>query len=227
MTIEETTTKLKEMGNPKYAGTNRKMGIETEPTLGIGITDLKKFAKQIKKNHDLSLKLWDTPIFEAKLLSVFIEDPKKVSEEQIDSQIPNSRGFMLADYYSEFVLAKSGQLDSKIEEWTQSKIDHIKKCGYSALYIKAKTDKKTDDKYFEKFLDNIEKELHSSENWVKESMNYCLCYIGERSNALREKCLAIAKRIGRVEVDYGETSCVTVDVTNWLNSSRVKKKLVI
>jgi hypothetical protein len=42
-------------------------------------------------------------------------------------------------------------------------------------------------------------------------MNSALIQIGCRSVALRKAALAAAKRIGKVEVDYGDTACETPD----------------
>ncbi len=225
MQTEEIIEKLKSMGNPVYSDSNNKLGIEGVKVLGVGVTKIKKLAKEIKKNHELALKLWDEPYIETKLLSVFIENPKEVSLEQIKEQIPNSRGFMLADYYAEYITVKTKYTDELIKEWTISGNNHIKKAGYALLYIKAKKDKKADNDFFRPFIPIIENELQDSENWVKESMNYCLMYIGARSKELNQLCLDAAKKIGKVTIDYGETSCMTVDSIKFLKSENVQRKL--
>jgi 3-methyladenine DNA glycosylase AlkD len=225
MDYTEVMKELNNLVDPRYQNSKSQLNDDSGDMMGIGVTKLKKLAKKIKKNHELALQLWDTPLFECKLLSVFIEDPKQVTKEQIESQIPNSRGFMLADYFSEFVIVKTKFADELIEKWTQSAEDPIKKAGFALLYCKAKADKKAPDEFFMPYLEQIEKEIQSAENWVKESMNYAICHIGSRSKELNEYCLGLAARIGEVEIDYGTTSCVTVDATNWLKSDRIQKKL--
>lgn len=161
--------------------------------------------------------------YEAKLLSIFIEDPKRVTEEQLDSYISDARGFMLADYLAEYVISKTSFMDRKIAEWTNSNNNLIKKAGYTLLYIKAKTDKKAEDEFFLPYLETIENEILSAENWVKESMNYAVMYIGSRNKKLNKLCLEMADRIGKITVDYGKTSCQTVDASKWLKSDRIQK----
>ena len=224
MTYKQVIAELEKMKNLNYSNRDP-FGLNTVPSYGIGVTKIKKLAKQIKKDHDLALKMWDTPIFEGRLLSIFIENSKEVTLDQINSQIPNSQGFMLADYYCQEIIVKTEFCDDLIEKWTKSKNNHIKKSGFALLYAKAKLDKKADDEFFEPYLEQIEKELQKAENWTKESMNYALMYIGSRTKKLNKKALAIAKKIGEVKIDYGDTSCITVDAIKWMTADRVVKKL--
>jgi 3-methyladenine DNA glycosylase AlkD len=225
MTYNETMDEMKSLVSDRYKNALTHLDDNAEERIGVGVTQLKKLAKQIKKNHELAQELWKTPIFEAKLLSAFIENPKEITKEQIETQIPNSQGFMLADYFSEFVIVKTKFVDELIEKWTQSTDDHIKKAGFALLYSKAKADKKAENDFFMPYLKQIEKEIHAAENWVKESMNYAICYIGSRNRELNDYCLAMAVRVGEVEIDYGTTSCNSVDATKWMKADRVQKKL--
>ena len=48
--------------------------------------------------------------------------------------------------------------------------------------------------------------------------------IGLRNVALNKRALKAAKKIGKVEVDYGDNSCQAVDVIKHLTSDRIKEK---
>lgn len=45
----------------------------------------------------------------------------------------------------------------------------------------------------------------------REAMNHALIAIGCRSAALRESATAVARRIGKVDIDHGDTACKTPD----------------
>lgn len=45
---------------------------------GIGLTVLRKLAKTIGRNHELALQLWDSDIYDAKVIALLIDDPKKL-----------------------------------------------------------------------------------------------------------------------------------------------------
>ena len=59
------------------------------------------------------------------------------------------------------------------------------------------------------------------------AMNTALINIGVRNEALRERALAAAERIGAVEVDHGQTACETPDAVEYIHKTvayREKKK---
>jgi 3-methyladenine DNA glycosylase AlkD len=222
MTYQEVIALLESKRNPQRSNNFSKLNIDFGTILGIGVGEIRKLAKELKKNHELALQLWDTAIYEARLLSIFIEDARKVTSGQVDEQIQNSYGFMIADYYSMEILVKTDFIDEKIVNWTKSNNNHIKKCGFSALYAKAKLDKNAPDSFFIPYIHQVEKEILDAENWVKESMNYSLVYIGGRSGELNLLCRAVAKKIGKIKINYGDSSCITIDALNYLEKSAKK-----
>jgi 3-methyladenine DNA glycosylase AlkD len=63
------------------AGMNR-VGIRLDNALGVDTTALKCIAREIGRDHALALALWDTGIYEAMTIAVWIDDPGQVTEEQ-------------------------------------------------------------------------------------------------------------------------------------------------
>lgn len=83
------------------------------------------------------------------------------------------------------------------------------------------------DAFFLEPLEAIEKEIHDRPNRVRHSMNQAVISIGVRNAALEKRARAVAKRIGKVEVDHGETSCKTPDAVAYIEKTkahRAKKK---
>ena len=62
----------------------------------------------------------------------------------------------------------------------------------------------------------MEKRIRTAPNLQRESMNRTLISIGGRSPALRDAAFATAKRLGKVEVDHGDTSCKTPDAKPYI-----------
>lgn len=193
-------------------------------TYGIGLTQLKKLAKQIGRDHRLALELWELPNYDAKILATIIDNPKEVTEEQVERQIKDTSFWMLSHSYCSNLLAKAPFVRKKAEEWAVSRDDLLRRSGYSLLYQIAKDDKKSDDAYFDPYLDTIEKTIQSEENFVKDAMNNALWMIGQRSKRLNARAIEIAKKIGKIEVDYGDNSCQAIDVLKHLTGERVQQK---
>ena len=55
-------------------------------------------------------------------------------------------------------------------------------------------------------------------------MNNAVINIGVRNSRLQRKTIAAAKRIGKVEVDHGETGCKTPDAVSYIKKTVAYKK---
>ncbi len=87
----------------------------------------------------------------------------------------------------------------------------IRSAGWALLGQMATRDETTPDAWFVERLAHIEKHIHCRANAEREAMNMALIAIGCRNAALRKAATAAAKRIGKVEVDHGDTACKTPD----------------
>jgi hypothetical protein len=75
---------------------------------------------------------------------------------------------------------------------------------------------------FERYLETIETDIHQAKNRTRHAMNSALIAIGLRSTGLRNKALAAAARIGKVEVDHGETGCTTPDAAAYIRKGSAR-----
>jgi 3-methyladenine DNA glycosylase AlkD len=226
MNREEIIAHLRATANPRAREIWTDFGLETpDEYLGCQITKLREFAKKVKKSHSLALELWDTRIHDAKLLSTMIEEPKKVSEKQIDRQMAEIYSCDLTNRFCNGVVSLTPFSVKKMQDWAVSEKEFYKRAGYCILWEKAKSDASLPDEFFTPYLEIIERELQSERNWIKEMMNYALIGIGSRNKSLNEAATGIALRIGKVKVDYGDTSCKTMEAITSLSSAKLLAKL--
>jgi len=59
---------------------------------------------------------------------------------------------------------------------------------------------------------------------VRNAMNNALIAIGIRNPHLEKKAIAAAQKIGKVEVDHGETGCKTPDAIPYIQKSLDRKR---
>lgn len=69
-------------------------------TYGIGLTKLRKLAKQIGRNHALALELWFSDNHDIKTIALLIDDPKKITREQVEAQVEDVNHGYLAHVFS-------------------------------------------------------------------------------------------------------------------------------
>ena len=108
---------------------------------------------------------------------------------------------------------------AKAAEWLASKGDRVRVAGWTLLGQLAQRDEDMRDAYFEKRLAEIERTIHTAPNPEREVMNLAVIRIGCRSPGLRKAALAAAKRIGKVEVDHGDTACKTPDAAEYIQKT--------
>jgi 3-methyladenine DNA glycosylase AlkD len=198
-------------------------------SFGIGLTKLRKLAKQIGRDHKLALLLWKSDIYDAKVVGLLIDDPKQVSREQVEEQVEGLHGGVLAHVFSSCgaTAAKTPFAFELARDWVDSKDPIRRRCGYGLLYeLSKKKAKGMDDAYLLARIEHIEGAIHGEEKWVRESMLGALLGIGKRNKTLNKAAIGAAKAIGPVDIDYGEdNACEPFDVVKHLTSDYMKKRL--
>jgi 3-methyladenine DNA glycosylase AlkD len=105
-------------------------------SFGIGLTQLRKMAKQIGRDHTLAQTLWKTDVYDAKVLGLLIDDPKQLSRKQAEDQVEDLDSGMLAHVFASCnaTLAKTPFAFELACDWMESKDDTRRRCGFSLLY---------------------------------------------------------------------------------------------
>lgn len=77
MTLEDVMQELEGYGDERNKSTLMKHGAQ-EPFFGVKVADLKKVLKKTKKNHELSLALYQTGNSDAMYLAGLMADEKQI-----------------------------------------------------------------------------------------------------------------------------------------------------
>lgn len=198
-------------------------------TFGIGLTVLRKLAKQIGRNHELANELWQNEYYDAKVISLLIDDPKLISINQVEKQVEDMKQGYLSHVFSSCnaTLAKTPFVIELAEKWIISNDFMRRKCGYGLLYEISKSKKKNapDDDFFIKFINHIENSFKNEVHDVKHSLACALMGIGIRNKILHPKALKVARMIGPIPVYSGKTKCDPFNIVKHLTSERVLSKM--
>jgi len=200
----------------------------TLKSYGIGLTQLRKIAKQIGRDHKLALKLFASDYYDAKVIGLLIDDPKQLTREQAEQQVESLGEGYLEHVFSscDATLAKSPLAFELACDWIEHKDEIRRRCGYGLVYeLSKKNPKGMDDQWCLKRIKVIQDSIHGEAKWVRESMNTALMGLGKRNKTLNKAAIKAAKKIGPVNIDYGDdNSCEPLDVLKHLTSEHLKKK---
>lgn len=207
MTAQEILTQLKESGDESTKKTHMTHGAK-EPLFGVKVSELKKILKQTKKNHELSLELYNTGNSDAMYLAGLMADEQQITKSQLTSWVKKAYWSYLSEYTVPWVAAESPHGFELGLEWIDSSKDEIASAGWSTLayYAAVNPDEGLDIAMYKKLLDRVSKEIHGAKNREKYTMNGFVISIGTYIEELTEKATKTAEKIGVIEVDMNGTA---------------------
>lgn len=196
-------------------------------SFGIGLTALRKLARQVGKDRALALELWESDVYDARIISLLIDDPKQITREQVEAQVEHLDQGQLEHVFSSCgaPLAKTPFVVELASDWVNSKDPRRRSCGYGLLYELSKSKKKSapDEAFFLGHIDHINHTYDGETLSVQLSMGGALMGIGKRSIKLNAAALAVARKIGPIDFDT-EGKYEPFDVVKHLTSDYLKQK---
>ncbi len=217
MDPETVLAALKAAGTAQNCKVYRRHGV-SDPLYGVSYANQGKLAKKNKGDTKLAIGLWESGNHDARILAAMIADPVAIRSSLLDAWVRDLDNYVLTDAFSDLV-SQSPFAKTKVGKWTGSAQEFVGAAGWNVLARLARQGHELTDHELEEYLATIETEIHGRKNRTRQSMNSALISIGIRNPKLERKALAAAKRIGRVEVDHGETSCKTPDASTYIRKA--------
>ena len=226
MTKKEILKELKEYGDEQTKNTLIKHGAK-EPFFGVKVQDLKKILKKVKKNHNLSLELYATGNSDAMYLACWMADENQITEEQLEDWVDKAYWYYLSEYAVPWIAAETEYGFALGLRWIKSDEENIASAGWATLayYSGVNQDKNLDTEAYRKLLDSVEKNIHTTQNRVRFTMNGFVISVGTYIEGLTKKTQEVASRIGKVNVNMGGTACKVPLATDYINKAIDKGRI--
>ncbi len=223
MEAERVIKKLRSMANPRNVEGMARFGINPENTLGISVTELRKFAKGIGRDHELALRLWDSGIHEARILAAIIDDPAKVTERQMEHWVAGFDSWDVCDQACTSLFDRTPFAFRKAIEWSRREEEYVKRAGFALMAGLAVHDKGASDGEFEALFEHIRRESVDERKYVKKAVNWALRQIGKRNRRLNEASIRLATEIS--SLDSKAARWIASDALRELRSDAVQGRL--
>ena len=221
--INEIINQIKSAGSKASIDGMSRYGINTENAMGVSLPTLRKIAKKIKNDHNLALQLWDSKIHEARILAGIIDNPKEVTEQQLEKWVKDFDSWDLCDQCCSNLFVNTSFAYSKALEWVDRNEEYVKRSGFVMMACLAQKSKNTSDKEFEPFLKLIVREAEDERHMVKKAVNWALRQIGKRNLELNEKAVRIAETL--LKSENKSTQWIAKDAYKELTSNAVIRKV--
>ncbi len=221
--VEDVLEKLKKKARPDQLEGMARYGLAVEKRLGVSIPELRLLAKEIGKNHKLALELWKTGIDEAKILAAMIDDPLKLTEQQMEDWVKDINSWDVCDQVCMNLFEKSPLAWKKIHDWSNREGEFVKRTAFSLIACLAWHDKKTADDKFIALFPVIREGATDERNFVKKAVNWAMRNMGKRNRNLNKAVVDIAKEIQKL--DSKSARWIATDAIKELESEAVQRRL--
>ncbi|MGA8848284.1 MAG: DNA alkylation repair protein [Dehalococcoidia bacterium] len=221
--VKDVLDKLQSKAQPEQLKGMAKYGMAVEQKLGVSVPDMRKLAKEIGRDHKLALDLWRTGIAEARILAGMIDDPAKVTEEQMEHWVKDINSWDVCDQVCMNLFEKNQLAWKKIIDWSEREEEFVKRTAFSLIACLAWHDKKASDEKFIELLPVIIRAATDERKFVKKAVNWALRNIGKRNLKLNEAAINTAKEIQRL--DSKAARWVASDASRELESESIQRRL--
>ena len=223
ITLEDVVAEIKRRGDRKAITGMARFGIQTSKAFGVSVPQLRELSRKIGKNHELAQRLWRTGIHEARILAGMIEEPARVTEDQMEEWGSDFDSWDVVDGSCGNLFDKTPFAVGKAREWSMRREEYVKRAGFVLMAELAVHDKKVPDRTFLEFLPLIIKESSDDRNFVKKAVNWALRQIGKRNMALNKASIGAANTIQKQ--DSRSAKWIAADALRELASPQVQKRL--
>ena len=176
-----------------------KFGIVANNSLGIYHKDLKVLAKELGRNNDLAMQLFESGIYEARILCSKMLQPADITEDLMETWVSTFDNWEICDSFCMGLFAKSPFARQKILEWTLRNNEFEKRAGFVIMAAYCMADKNADNEIFKQFFPLIVRESTDSRVYVKKAVNWALRNIGKRNVDLNYAAIEVANNLSMFE----------------------------
>jgi hypothetical protein len=205
MRLDEAMKSLERAGTPAMRKTYARHGAQ-EPMFGTPYAALYALQKQIGTDHDLALALWDTGNHDARVLATLVADGQRATPATLKKWLRAANHRFLAMAFAA-VAARCKEGLACALQWIDAPEEFVQAAGWGTL-AGLVNDRAIPDATFVPLLGRLQTVMHGLPNYARYAANNCLIAIGSRPE-LTAEAMRVAKAVGRVDVDHGDTSCET------------------
>jgi 3-methyladenine DNA glycosylase AlkD len=226
MELPEVMAKLEEWGNPSTKNTLIKHGAR-EPFFGVKVADLKKIVKKVKKDYNLSKQLWATGNSDAMYLAGLISDETQMTKDDLRKWAKEAYWYYLSEFAVAWSAAETPFAEELADEWIESEDENVAAAGWAtwANIIILTPDEDLDLEKVRKLMARAESDVHEGQNRVSYTKNGFILTAGASVKPLTEEAIEAGKRIGKVKVNMGETSCKVPFIPEYLKKMETNGRI--
>ena len=205
--FQQLLRQIKLRKNGEISISMKRQGIEYKQNWGVSVVELRDLAKNYKPDHLLALKLWNKQWRETMILATLLDEPEKVTEEQMDFRTKSFENREIAEQASANLWANTKFAFVKAIEWSRGKKHLVRFTGIHLMGRLALVQNDVIDEMFEPFFEELV--VVGKDPRLNAVIYRTVIALGTRSKMLNEMAVELAKTFQLCEqeetVKLGET----------------------
>jgi 3-methyladenine DNA glycosylase AlkD len=197
--VDAVMSSLKRLSSKSTRDGMLRFGIPNDNALGVPVGKMQKLAKEIGRNHELAEALWQTGIYEGRMMAALIDDPALVTPAQMDRWCKDFDNWGIVDTVCFKLFDLTPHAWKKVEQWAKRKDEFQKRAAFALLACLGVHDKTATNEQFLRCLPLIEKAATDERNFVKKGVSWGLRVVGRRNAELNKACTELATRLANSE----------------------------
>ncbi len=163
--------------------------------LGVRMPDIKALGKRLGPDQPLAEALWDSGVYEGRMLASFVGDKATITPERMDSWCAEFDSWAITDAMGFNLFDRTPHAWAKVAEWSGRGPEFEKRAAFAILWGLSVHDKRAPDQPFLNALELVEREADDPRNFVKKAVNMALRGIGKRSRTLHAAALETSRKL--------------------------------
>jgi 3-methyladenine DNA glycosylase AlkD len=188
-------TWLKRHSTQRNRESMARYAIPSDNALGTSVANIRVLAKRLGRNHELAAALWDTGVYEARMLTSFVDEPARVTPAQMDRWCRDFDNWAICDTLCFHLFDRTPHAWEKVAQWCDRDEEFVKRAAFALLWGLTVHDKHAADAPFVEGLRFIERAATDERNFVKKAVNMALRATGKRNPALNAVAVTVARRL--------------------------------
>lgn len=193
--VEWARAALAELATPKDLANLVRFGITATQPLGVAMTGVHQVAKRMGRNHALAEAIWQSGIYEMRLLCSFIDSPDEVTVEQMNRWIADCDNWAVCDTLCFHLFHPSPHAWGRVDAWAKRKEEFVKRGAFALM---ARIRSEDESEYLSRFP-LLVKASSDERNFVKKGVSWALRSIGQRSRTLHTASVELARELSTSE----------------------------
>ncbi len=195
-TAPRVLAELRRLGTKKTRAGMARYGIPAANACGVPVARLWELARRIGKDHGLALALWETGVYEARMVATRVASAEQLRARDVERLLRSFDSWAITDTCCWNLLEQLPDAYALALHWSRRAPEFEKRAGYALMASLALHDKAAKDSAFTPFLTRLRRSGDDQRNFVRKAVSWALRAIGKRNPALRARAIATAAAIG-------------------------------